>query len=115
MGAATSIIFVATKKFGHDKPICHNKHMSVMTQNTSFVKTKLCLLQHNIFAVTKLLHMFVTTKVLSWQAYFRRNENMFATTKVSLSQQNFCHNKILFVATNICDDKTCHDKNMFVA
>ena len=76
---------------------CCNKHVFVMTsmclswQKVSFVATEVCLLWQNFchdkqryachkksFVATKIFchdkHNFVTTKLLSWQAYFCHNK-----------------------------------------
>ena len=126
MGAATSIIFVATKVLSWQTHVCHDKS-SVTTsillsrQKPSFVMTRVSLLQQN-FCCNK--NMFVTTK------YFCRNKSTninFVMTELLLRQAYFCihtfiaikvslHDKsvvatnINFVTTNIC-----HDKNRFVA
>ena len=69
-----------------------------------------------------LAHVFVTTKLVTWRAYFCHFKRLVAR-KVSLSRQKFCRDKS-FVATNIhlvatkdvfCRDKhVCRDKT-FVA
>ena len=97
VGAATSIIFAVTKKLSQQTwqtHVCHNK--TCLSQlNTSFVTTKVCLLQQN-FCCDKF--MFVATKVLLRQAYFCRDKRrallwqtrvcMVVMTKV-LSQQKW--------------------------
>jgi len=123
VGAATSIIFVATNTYlSQQMYACRNK---------TFVATILCLLWQNIFVMTKCLswQIFVTTNmfvakkkifrhlfIFSRQAYFSRDKTrftgthylsrLFAATNMYLSWQKFCHNKIMFVMTNICCDKS---------
>ena len=101
----------------------------LLRQNMSFVVTKACLLQQNVyhnkimFVMTKYFcrnkHMFVVTKVLSRQAYFchdkrcvlTRGKSKLVVTKL-LSQQKLCLSQ--FVTTKVCQ-KFCCDKNTFVA
>ena len=64
--------------------------------NKTFVATKLCLLWHNIFVMTK--------TCLSWQAYFCCDKTFCCHDKHV--RQNFCHDKSMFVVTNICCDRT---------
>ena len=89
-------------------------------QNLSFVATKVWLSWQNICCDK---HIFVATKVLSWQ--------IFVATNVILSWQKFCCNKLTVVATNTClswqnmyfvaaevclsRQKFCYDKHMFLA
>ena len=58
VGAATSIIFVATR-------VCHDKTRLLSRQNTSFVTTKVCLLRQ----------------------HFCRDKIMFIVTNMCLSRQ----------------------------
>ena len=74
-GAATSIIFVATKHV-----FCHDKSMLVATK----------LVARQNFCRDK--HIFVVTKHLSRQT--------FVATNIILSRQKFCHYKLTFVTTN---------------
>ena len=88
-GAATSVIFVMTKKKFMTK-ICspqqnfrHNKIMFVVTKcfcfNTTFVMTNICTcLSRQFFCRDK--HAFVATKHV-----FCHNKHVFVATKVSLS------------------------------
>ena len=90
--------FVVTKVLLWQAHVCCNKTHRLSQQkyachNKTFVMTKLCLLQQNIFVAT----------------------NTFVMTKASLSWQKFCCNKIMFVMTNIWWDKSfVATKNMFV-
>ena len=61
VGAATSIIFVAT-------------NTCLLWQNTSFVTTKIYLLQQTFCHKQ-------ATKVMSWQAYFCHNKHTFCCNK----------------------------------
>ena len=97
-GAATSIIFVATKVLSR--------------QSTSFIATKLGLSRQNVlsrrtFVATKQRfcldkHTFVATKDVVC-----RGKHVFVATKV-------CHDKS-FIVTNICCDKVCLDQKYFAA
>ena len=124
-GAATSIIFVATKVV-----LCCDKSMLVATKLLSrqtyscckktFVATNICRDKH-IFVVTicccdKLT--FVTTK----HVFCRDKSMLVRTTKLSQQknivatnvlfvQQKFCCSKHTFVMTK---DVFCYDKHMFV-
>ena len=105
-GAATSIIFVATKVLSWQTHLCHDKtHLlsqwKYTCRNKTFVATKLCLSQQ---------------KLLSWQAYFCRdkwhfyhNKHTFVMTKVSLLQQNraCCNKSESFVATKVLSQQKC--------
>ena len=72
-GAATSIIFVAIKRF-----VATN--MCLSRQNTSFITTKVCLSRQN-FCRDKI--MFVATiTCLSRQKYTCRDKHVFVVTKV---------------------------------
>ena len=72
--SATSIIFVATKVLS--------------PKNASFVMTKVCLLQQTCV---------YWVKYLSWQKFYHNN---FVTTKVLSQQAYFCHDK-----TRVCCNK----------
>ena len=102
---------------------CHKYHFC-RDKNTSFVPTKVCLLQQN-FCCDK--HNFVITKVLLQQAYVCHDKHVFVVTK-----HVFCHNESMLVTTNrkvlswqayFCHDKrrvlsqqthACHDKAIVV-
>ena len=77
-GAATSIIYVTTKKIV-------TTNTCLLWQNTSFVATKVCLSRQS-FCCHK--HIFVTTQLLSRQT-FCRNKLTFLTTNTRLSRQNY--------------------------
>ena len=150
-GAATCIIFVVTK-FCHDKHVFTMTNMCLSWQNMSFVATKvyqkyactscsdkkkkimteLCLSRQSIFVAINICldkHVFVTTKLLSWQAYFYCNKEAFCCDKCVhhdksklvmiklLSWQNYvCHDKYLswqkYVMTKVLSQQAyfCHDK-----
>jgi len=107
---ATSIIFVMTM-------FCQNKTHLMSRQkyacrNETFVTTKLCLLQQNIFVMTK--HIFCHDKIM--QVPFLCDKHAFVMTKVLLWQtwfccDKFCQDKHTFVTTK---DVFCHDKHMLV-
>ena len=85
VGAATSIIFVATKHI-----FCHDKSMRCC--NKSFVTIKICLSRQKYVCPTK----------------------TFVMTKIYLSPHTFCHDKLVkhtFVTTKYV---FCHNKHMFV-
>ena len=97
-GAATSIIYVATKIL--------SRQTRLSRQNTSFVAIKVFLSRQNF---CHHIHIFVTTKLLSWQAYFssiigrscheynfRRDKHVFVATEVCLSRQNVLRVHIFF-------------------
>ena len=86
-GAATSIIFVAIKRFVATKYVFYNDKS-----------------------------MPVTTKLLSRQNYVCHNNHVFVTTKVYLSRQTrICRDKSFVVIKNILSRQTyfCCDKHTF--
>ena len=89
-GAATNIIFVATKRLSWQR-FCLDKHTFVATntflsrQNTSFVPTNVCLSRQNFCLLDK--HTFVANKDV-----FCRDKHMVVETK-PLSWQTFCRDK----------------------
>ena len=95
-GAATSIIFVATKTrlLSRQKYACRDETFVatninlVVATNTCFLKQNFCREKHN----------------------FCRDKHVFDATKVSLSRQEFCRE-----TTNICHDKNNRQKTCFVA
>ena len=96
MGAATSVIFGATKVLSQQtfclpqrKYACCDKHVC---HNETFVATNICLDKHN----------FVTTKVLLPQAYFCRGKHVFFAT-----ENVFCCNKSMLVTTKKLLQQTC--------
>ena len=84
----------------------------------TFVATKLCLSWQNIFVATKRLsqifvttNVFVTTKVLWWQAYFCRDKRHVLSWQICV-----CHNKSKLFVTKVLSQQNyvCCDKS-FVA
>ena len=74
--------------------MCLSRQTCLLRQNTSFVTTKVFLLQQNYVCV-------VVTKVVSRQAYFCHSRSNLVMTKV-LSQQNYVCCDKSFVTTKIC-------------
>ena len=118
-GAATSIIFVATKVFLRQTHLlspqayfCRDKHIFyldkimfvatclLLSDILTFVATNTCLSrQHTSFVVTK--HVFCRDKSmlvathtkLSWQTFWRGKRTFVATKINGHIKQNFCRNK----------------------
>ena len=80
--------------------------MCLLWQNMSFVMTKVCLLQQNI------CHDKHRTACLSRQK-FCRNKHNFVTTKVLSRQAYLSHDKrrVLSRQTHVYRNNTCRDKN----
>ena len=85
VGAATSIIFVATKGFVATN-MCLSRH------NTSFVMTKVCLSQQKFYHNKSVV---VTNIILSWRKFCHNKHNFVATKDV------FCWDKHVFVMTKL--------------
>ena len=102
VGAATSIIFVATEVY-------HDKHMFVVTKHvfchdkSMLVATKLCFSRQNIFFATKLLAQQVLNVCPS--------KSFVATSLLLLWQTRVCHDKTHLLSRQ---KYACHDKT-FVA
>ena len=108
-GAATSIIFVATKFFVVVATTCLSQ------QNRSFVATKVWLLRQNfcrnkiffsqnIFYLSRQNMSFVAIKLRKY--HFCRDKSFFAT--------NVCLSRQMFVGTNVIlsrQTRVCRDKN----
>ena len=128
VGAAVSIIFVATKVLLRQTCVCRNKIHLLSQQKYAccvehiFVMTKL--LSWQIFVATNIivsrrkfccdkLTLVVTNRCLLWQ-------NMafccFCCDRYLLRQAYFCRDRKYFVATNIIllQQKFCHSKHIFV-
>ena len=101
-------MLVATKLLSQQTYFCWDKYLSWQTilsqqkfchDKLTFVATKVCLSQQqntcllwqNIFVATKLKHKFVTTKVLSLQAYIFHGKGHVLNS--CLSWQIFCCDK----------------------
>ena len=100
--AAIQVSFLLRQKFCCDKHVYHDKHV--------FVKDKTCLLSRQKYVCRDKVflswqkfchdkHSFVTTKVLSWQAYFCHGKRCFVTTNMCVSWQTCCDKS--FVLTKI--------------
>ena len=103
-GAATCIIFVATKVLSQKTPVCHDKRVFVMTKHI-FCQDKNMLVTTNMFVVINMC--------LLWQ-HVCRNKHNSVTMNIILSQQAyFCHEKRRFVVTNTCVSRQnfCCNKN----
>ena len=94
---------------------CRSKHnmsdLSLAGAATSiiFVMTKVCLLRHNFYTTNLLLlgqHVFVATKHV-----FCRDKSIFVTTKVLSQQAYSCYNKRCVLLQQTC---VFCDKHMFV-
>ena len=124
--------------------VCHDKTCLLLQQKyiksmlalvavtKKKIMTELCLSRQSIFVAINICldkHMFVATKLLSWQAYFYCNKEAFCCDKCVrhdksklvmiklLSWQNYvCHDKYLswqkYVMTKVLSQQAyfCHDK-----
>ena len=114
-GAATSIIFVATRVLSnnHDKRVYCNKTCLLSQQKYAccdkhiFVMTNICCNKHN-FAMTK---YFLINKIFSWQELFccdkciLLRQTHVCRDNTCLLRQNFCHDKMILVAAPASDSK----------
>ena len=101
-GAATSIVFVATKHV-----LCLDKSMLVATKTV--VATNTCLLRQILVATIFFKHGFVATK----HVFSRKKKSMLVATNTYLLRQiNFCRDK-RFVAASILLSR--QKKKYFVA